>query len=80
MLKVLVSPLVVQEARNAENIAIETMRHSLVAFSDRPRFHTLPLLRFPRRRHRSFEYRPWADSCLEKPYERICPSRRTIPR
>lgn len=46
MLKV-VSPFVVQEARNAENIAIETMRHSPVAFRDRPGLNTLPLLRLP---------------------------------
>lgn len=45
MLKV-VSPLVVQETRNVEAIAIETMRQSLVALRDRPGFNALPLLRF----------------------------------
>jgi len=45
MLKV-VSPFVVQDARNAEVIAIAAMRHSLVAFRDRPGFNAFPLLRF----------------------------------
>jgi hypothetical protein len=39
------SPVAVHEARNAEKIAIETIRHSPVALRDRPDFNTFPLLR-----------------------------------
>lgn len=61
MLKV-VSPFVEQEAISAETIAIETMRHSLVAFSDRPDFNALPLLRFLPLRGGGVEWRYAASS------------------